>query len=182
MTTADTVLHRPTGETWTVAYVHGDELCPCGMEAHQVSDDPRDALLALPPWDVEREGEFWRFSQSRNRLALWDSWVTLATAILAANEAWLDSQTPTLEELRAKYPGFNFALERVACGPTFCDVAWIVNAYPSDWRRDRLTEWAPTEAEAIERLAKRLAGIEAWQERQESSRSPEGPTGSPEGL
>ena len=30
MNTADTVLHRPTGETWTVAYVHGDELCPCG--------------------------------------------------------------------------------------------------------------------------------------------------------
>ena len=30
MNTAGTVLHRPTGETWTVAYVHGDELCPCG--------------------------------------------------------------------------------------------------------------------------------------------------------
>ena len=87
----------------------------------------------------------------------WPELVELAQKILAADEEWLDSQTPPLEELRAKYPGFSFALERVACGPTFCDVAWIVNAYPSDWRRDRLTEWAPTEAEAIERLAKRLA-------------------------
>lgn len=30
MRTADIVFHRPTGETWLVAYVHGEELCPCG--------------------------------------------------------------------------------------------------------------------------------------------------------
>ena len=30
MRTGDTVKHRPTGETWTVAYVDGDRLAPCG--------------------------------------------------------------------------------------------------------------------------------------------------------
>ena len=29
--TADTVKHLPTGETWTVAYVDGDELSPVGF-------------------------------------------------------------------------------------------------------------------------------------------------------
>lgn len=28
--TADHVFHRPTGETWLVAYVEGDRLCACG--------------------------------------------------------------------------------------------------------------------------------------------------------
>lgn len=35
----------------------------------------------------------------------WPEIVAFAQKILAANEAWLDSQTPTLEALRAKYPG-----------------------------------------------------------------------------
>lgn len=28
--TADTVFHRPSRETWLVAYVRGDRLCACG--------------------------------------------------------------------------------------------------------------------------------------------------------
>lgn len=28
--TADTVKHIPSGEEWVVAYVDGDQLCPCG--------------------------------------------------------------------------------------------------------------------------------------------------------
>lgn len=37
--------------------------------------------------------------------AAWPEVVAFARAILAADESWLDAQTPTLEELRAKYPG-----------------------------------------------------------------------------
>jgi hypothetical protein len=38
-------------------------------------------------------------------MANWAEVVEFARAILAADESWLDSQTPTLEELRAKYRG-----------------------------------------------------------------------------
>lgn len=30
MQTGDTVLHRPSGETWSVAFIDGDELVPRG--------------------------------------------------------------------------------------------------------------------------------------------------------
>lgn len=30
MKTGDHVFHKPSGETWVVAYVDGDELAPCG--------------------------------------------------------------------------------------------------------------------------------------------------------
>lgn len=30
MRAGDHVYHEPSGETWVVAYVTGDDLCPCG--------------------------------------------------------------------------------------------------------------------------------------------------------
>lgn len=56
----------------------------------------------------------------------WPEIVAFATAILAANEAWLDSQAPTLEELRERYPNRLFGIKpNEPCDLTFCDVAWI---------------------------------------------------------
>lgn len=43
-------------------------------------------------------------------VASWGTTVAFATAILAANESWLDGQTPTLEELRARYPEWSLDL------------------------------------------------------------------------
>lgn len=51
--------------------------------------------------------------------------VAFARAILAADEAWKDANVPTFQGLRTKYPRFNFACDRIACGPTYCDVAWV---------------------------------------------------------
>lgn len=92
-----------------------------------MADDPRERIetnclfVALIPdadtWDVD------------GGYVDWSELVELAQKILAADEAWKDSQTPTVDGLRTKYPGFNFGLERIPCGPTFCDVAWI-DAHP----------------------------------------------------
>jgi hypothetical protein len=75
MNTADTVLHRPTGETWTVAYVHGDELCPCGWPETiaQVSD----CELVKSATEEERDDLLHELSQmaepdSRGRHARWE--------------------------------------------------------------------------------------------------------------
>lgn len=47
--TADHVLHGPTGETWVVAYVHGDRLCACGWpESLAPVTDCKLTLKATP--------------------------------------------------------------------------------------------------------------------------------------
>ena len=55
----------------------------------------------------------------------WSELVEFTRAILAADAAWKDATVPTLAKLRTKYPGFNFNVQSVVCGPTYCEVAWI---------------------------------------------------------
>jgi hypothetical protein len=78
--------------------------------------DPRN-FVASSPFSCEREGGRYHL---HGAWADWPGVVAFARAILAADEAWLDSQTPTLEGLRAKYPGRSIGMARVVCGPTYC--------------------------------------------------------------
>ena len=69
--------------------------------------DPRNHVMTDRLRCVWMETGEWALAGSRSGFAGFADWpevVELAQKILAANEAWLDSQTPTLEELRAKYP------------------------------------------------------------------------------
>lgn len=54
MQTGDTVLHKPSGETWSVAFVEGDELVPRGwpLSYAKVSDCE---LVTACSWEVRRE-------------------------------------------------------------------------------------------------------------------------------
>jgi hypothetical protein len=72
--TGDTVLHKPSGETWTVAYVRGDHLSWCGWPegiailsdcelVKAASDDERMSLLQQM---ARMEG-----NDSRGRYARW---------------------------------------------------------------------------------------------------------------
>lgn len=83
--------------------------------------------------------------------APWPEVVAFAEKILAADAEWRESNAPTLEGLRAKYPNRRFGIDREPCGPTFCDVAFY--EYPGG------THHAPhyTERAALEWLAARLA-------------------------
>jgi len=72
-----------------------------------MTDDPRERVetahircngVTPNQWIIAAVG------QHAPAFADWPEVVELAQKILAANEAWLDSQTPTLESLRAKYP------------------------------------------------------------------------------
>lgn len=65
-------------------------------------EDPRE-LVRYKPFILNRKGDD-AWTMGSNRPAPWHIVVRFANAILAANEAWLDSQTPTLEELRERYP------------------------------------------------------------------------------
>lgn len=51
--TADEVLHRPTGETWLVAVVDGDQLIPCGWPLSYAKTS--DCELTKAATDEERE-------------------------------------------------------------------------------------------------------------------------------
>lgn len=71
-----------------------------------MKDDPRERIetkrirCAGTPggWSLGQVGTVYA------ALADWPEVVAFATAILAANESWLDAQTQTLEELLAEYP------------------------------------------------------------------------------
>jgi hypothetical protein len=52
--TADAVLHRPTGETWLVAFVDGDRLTPCGWPLSQAA--LADCELVRAATDEQRIG------------------------------------------------------------------------------------------------------------------------------
>ena len=55
---------------------------------------------SLPEWSVGGM----RKDRTTCGYADWPEVVELAQKILAANEAWLDANTPTLDELQARYP------------------------------------------------------------------------------
>lgn len=118
-----------------------------------MTDDPRERIetehircddITPTQWIIAAVG------QHAPAFADWPEVVELAQKILAANEAWLDSQTPTLESLRAKYPDRRFGIDRESCGSTFCDVAFY--GYSGG------THYAPhyNEAAALEWLATKL--------------------------
>lgn len=70
-------------------------------------EDPRNQVV-YAPFILNRKGEnVW--SIGCNRPAPWHVAVAFANAILAANEAWLDSTTPTLAELRERYPEWSLS-------------------------------------------------------------------------
>ncbi len=69
--------------------------------------DPRNHVMTDRLRCVRMETGEWALADRRSMFAGFADWpevVELAQKILAANEAWLDSQTPTLEELNGKYP------------------------------------------------------------------------------
>lgn len=92
----------------------------------------------------------------------WPELVELAQKILAADEAWKDANVPTFQGLRTKYPGFNFACDRIACGPTYCDVAWVT--LPDGTNKENHFE---SEAAALRWLAATLAEITPVEGREE---------------
>lgn len=79
--TGDVVLHKPSGETWVVAYVRGDNLCCVGWPESfaQVSDcdltraatpEERQTLLeSMAGMQGDRTGYDSRKSYARHRLA-----------------------------------------------------------------------------------------------------------------
>ena len=92
-----------------------------------MTDDPRNHVMTDRLRCVRMETGEWALADRRSMFAAFADWpdvVELAQKILAANEAWLDGQTPTLEELRVKYPDRRFGIDRESCGSTFCDVAF----------------------------------------------------------
>lgn len=75
--TADVVLHKPTGEEWTVAYVQGDRLAWCGWP--EGTSALADCELVTSASDLERiwileklaamEGDDSRARYARHRIA-----------------------------------------------------------------------------------------------------------------
>ena len=81
--------------------------------------DPRERIETAHIRCDNRTDTAWCLGAVGSDVAAWATWpelVELAQKILAANEAWLDSQTPTLEELRAKYPEWSVLSIRVEDG------------------------------------------------------------------
>lgn len=80
MRTGDHVLHRPSGETWVVAYVRGDDIASCGWPIHlartsdcelvkAATDDEHSKLLREM---AEMPGHDHRRSYARAALGLED--------------------------------------------------------------------------------------------------------------
>ena len=69
--------------------------------------DPRERIETAHIRCDNRTDTAWCLGAVGSDVAAWATWpelVELAQKILAANEAWLDANTPTLEELRARWP------------------------------------------------------------------------------
>lgn len=54
MRTADHVLHKPSGETWVVAYVEGDDLVACGWPLTMVPVSDCELVKAATDEDNEK--------------------------------------------------------------------------------------------------------------------------------
>lgn len=117
-----------------------------------MTDDPRERIETEHVRCSFSVAGTWLIESDREDIypcVPWPELVELAQKILAANEAWLDGQTPTLEELRAKYDGkwhvsarrhgLCFEAEIMPHGsvsnPTYCDgfdtekqaIRWLVD-------------------------------------------------------
>lgn len=68
-----------------------------------MENDPRDFVCAGGLLATNDDLTGWTPGRLESNRVEWHDIVAFATAILAANEAWLDSQTPTLEGLRERY-------------------------------------------------------------------------------
>lgn len=120
--------------------------------------DPRDRVetFRIRCCAVGEEWEIGGVGRPAPSRSGWPEVVELAQKILAADEAWKDSQTPTLEGLRAKYPGRSIGMARVVCGPTYC---WRARVGPCEsphivteiaalrWLAAKLEEVTPVETE-----------------------------------
>ena len=89
----------------------------------------------------------------------WPEVVAFARAILAADEEWLDSQTPTLDELRAKYPAWRMNYEEH--GEQFSAVVDSADCLGNIPRgtgpcRRQQSDWFNTEGEILRWLAAKL--------------------------
>lgn len=112
-------------------------------------NDPRrlvqtDNLRVLQQVGLER----YEIRQRTQYSSEWPEVVAFATAILAANEAWLDSQTPTLEELRERYPDEHLGIVEQPSG--------VMYAYCGPARM-RHFEYTKTRNQGIRWLAAELA-------------------------
>jgi hypothetical protein len=92
----------------------------------------------------------------------WPEVVAFAEKILAADEAWKDRQTPTLEELRAKYPAWRMNYEEH--GEQFSAVVDSADCPGNIPRgtgpcRRQQSDWFNTEGEALRWLAATLAEV-----------------------
>jgi hypothetical protein len=121
-------------------------------------NDPRN-FVASSPFSCEREGGRYHL---HGAWAGWSEVVAFARAILAADEAWLDSQTPTLEELRARYPKWRMNYEehseQFSAVVDSADCPGNIPRGTGPCRRQQ-SDWFNTEGEALRWLAATLAEV-----------------------
>lgn len=124
-------------------------------------NDPRERIetrllgCQRMPWAPAGEAEWviGAVQSGHSGRADWPEVVAFARAILAADEAWLDSQTPTLEELRAKYPAWCPSLAREFWGVR--GVLDVVDCSGDSGCRFTVGPWG-TERDALRWLAAKL--------------------------
>lgn len=66
ITTADHVLHKPSGETWVVAYVKDGWLVACGWPKTRVP--VQDCSLVYKATDIEYSQLLYQLARSKNTL------------------------------------------------------------------------------------------------------------------
>lgn len=118
--------------------------------------DPRERVeTPYAGLSLRRIDDTWQFYPGGKLALFWETWVEIAETILAADAQWREQNAPSLAELRERYPDNNFAVERIDCGPTYCDVAWV--------ERDggKVGNHFASERDALEWLAAELAKTEA---------------------
>jgi len=103
--TGDVVFHRPSRETWVVAYVRGDRLCACGWPESLAALS--DCLLVEKASEAERMELLRRMAEDGS-----DSRGRYARAALAASEARPVQHKPGCDALG----GYGHGIGPCQCG------------------------------------------------------------------